>query len=235
MKFSFDDRARVLAAVILAAMFSGHASAQSLYGSLVGNLTDPSGGAIPAAHIRIVNTATQDARETTSNASGAYSFPNLNPATYIVTVTAPSFQSYQNTNVTVSIDSVVRLDATLQIGSVNEQVTVTAAAGGLQTDRREVRHEIDEQSLNNLPAPIGRNYQSELRLIPGFTVTGGGAVRGSNPSAAFTVYVNGTASQENNVRIDGATAANNFNTHLTAYIPGLEAIQTVRSEEHTSE
>src|SRR5262249_30754175 len=82
---------------------------------------------------------------------------------------------------------------------------------------------------------IGRNYQSDLRLIPGFTVTGGGAVRGSNPSAAFTVYVNGTASQENNVRIDGATAANNFNTHLTAYIPGLEAIQTVEAVTSSSD
>src|SRR5947207_9160560 len=162
------------------------APAQTLYGSLVGKLSDASGGSVAGARIRIVSASTNDSRETKSNPSGGYSFANLDAGTYSVTVNAPGFQSFQNTNVTISIDSVVRLDVTLQIGSVNEQVTVSAAAGGLQTDRSEVRHEIAEESLNNLPTPIGRNYQSELRLIPGFTVTGGGAVRGSNPSAAFT-------------------------------------------------
>ena len=70
---------------------------------------------------------------------------------------------------------------------------------------------MDERELQNLPTPVGRNYQAELRLLPGFSVTGGGAVRGSNPSAAFQMNVNGAPAELNNVRIDGATAANNFN------------------------
>lgn len=220
---------------VAGAVLPHSAAAQALYGSLVGNLADPSGGAVAGASIRIVNATTNDSRETVSNTSGGYNFTNLDAGNYTVTVSMPGFQSFQNTNVQVSIDTVVRLDVTLQIGSVNEQVTVSAAAGGLQTDRSEVRHEIGEETLNNLPTPIGRNYQSDLRLIPGFTVTGGGAVRGSNPSAAFTVFVNGAASQENNVRVDGATAANNFNTHLTAYVPGLEAIQTVEAVTSSSD
>jgi hypothetical protein len=219
----------------LIALMPQSASAQALYGSLVGNLTDPSGGVVAGARIRIVSVTTNESRETLSNSSGGYSFTNLDAGNYTVSVSMTGFQSFQNTNVAISIDSVVRLDVTLQVGSVNEQVTVSAAAGGLQTDRSEVRHEIGDEALNNLPTPIGRNYQSDLRLIPGFTVTGGGAVRGSNPSAAFTVFVNGTASQENNVRIDGATAANNFNTHLTAYVPALEAIQTVEAVTSSSD
>jgi Carboxypeptidase regulatory-like domain/TonB dependent receptor-like, beta-barrel len=231
-----DLRRALVCFVFLAGTSLPHsAAAQSLYGSLVGNLSDPSGGAVAAARVRIVSATTNDARETLSNPSGGYSFTNLDAGTYTLSVSMPGFQSYQNTSAIVSIDATVRLDVTLQIGSVNEQVTVSAAAGGLQTDRSEVRHEITDESLNNLPTPIGRNYQSDLRLLPGFTVTGGGAVRGSNPSAAFTVFVNGAASQENNVRIDGATAANNFNTHLTAYVPGLEAIQTVEAVTSSSD
>src|SRR5262245_53068778 len=211
------------------------AVAQALHGSLVGNLSDSSGGAVAGAQVRIVSATTNESKETVSNASGVYNFTNLEPGKYTVAITMAGFQSFQNTNVTISIDATVRLDVTLQIGSVNEQVTVSAAAGALQTDRSEVRHEIGDETLNDLPTPIGRNYQSDLRLLPGFTVTGGGAVRGSNPSAAFTVFVNGTAAQENNVRIDGATAANNFNTHLTAYVPGLEAIQTVEAVTSSSD
>jgi hypothetical protein len=220
---------------VLVLLLPCHARAQALYGSLVGNLTDSSGGAVGGAQIKIVRATTNESRETVSNASGGYGFNNLDAGEYTVAVSMAGFQSFQNTKVAISIDSVVRLDVTLQIGSVNEQVTVSAVTGGLQTDRSEVRHEIGEEALNNLPTPIGRNYQSDLRLIPGFTVTGGGAVRGSNPSAAFTVFVNGTASQENNVLIDGATAANNFNTHLTAYVPGLEAIQTVEAVTSSSD
>ena len=65
--------------------------------------------------------------------------------------------------------------------------------------------------------------------MPGFSVTGGGAVPSSNPAAAFVMNVNGAPAELNNVRIDGATAANDFNQALTAYVPGLEAIQTVEA------
>ena len=116
-----------------------------------------------------------------------------------------------------------------RLESVTEQVTVSATAVGLQTERSDIRYETNHRALQDLPTPVGRNYQSELRLMPGFSVTGGGAVRGSNPAAAFTMNVNGAPAELNNVRIDGATAANNFNQALTAYVPGFEAIQTVEA------
>jgi len=121
--------------------------AQALHGSLVGNLSDSSGGAVAGAQVRIVSTTTNESRETVSNSSGVYSFTNLEAGRYTVAIAMAGFQSYQATHVVISIDSVIRLDATLQIGSVNEQVTVSAVAEGLQTDRSEVRHEITEDAL----------------------------------------------------------------------------------------
>src|SRR5258707_5815624 len=99
------------------------AAAQALHGSLVGNLSDSSGGIVAGAQVRIVSATTNETRETVSNASGVYSFTNLEAGKYAFTVTMAGFQAYQATNVSISIDSVGRLEATLQVGSLHEQVT----------------------------------------------------------------------------------------------------------------
>src|SRR5258705_12107218 len=128
----------VAAFVSVVALLPHPARAQAVHGSLVGSLSDSTGGAVAGAQIRIVSATTNESRETLSNASGVYSFTNLEAGKYAVNIAMAGFQAYQATNVVISIDSVVRLDATLQIGSVNDQVTVSAAAGGLQTDKSEV-------------------------------------------------------------------------------------------------
>ena len=220
---------RLIATLIVVLLLPHYAQAQSLYGALTGNASDSSGAAVAGAKVAVVNHKTNESRETQSNADGGYSFPNLTAGEYTLSIAMHGFQSFQATNVVVSIDSVVRVDARLQLGTMSEQVTVSAAAIALQTDRSDLRFETSERELQNLPTPVGRNYQAELRTMPGFSVTGGGAVRGSNPSAAFQMNVNGAPAELNNVRIDGATAANNFNQALTAYVPGLEAIQTVEA------
>jgi hypothetical protein len=220
---------RLIATLVAVLLCPYHAPAQSLYGALTGNVSDTSGAAVAGAKVAVVNHKTNESRETQSNADGGYSFPNLTAGEYTLNIALSGFQSFQATNVIVSIDSVARVDARLQLGTMSEQVTVSAAAIALQTDRSDLRFETNERELQNLPTPVGRNYQAELRVTPGFSVTGGGAVRGSNPSAAFQMNVNGAPAELNNVRIDGATAANNFNQALTAYVPGLEAIQTVEA------
>jgi len=197
-------RFRIICLLFTAALSISHsAGAQALYGLLTENVTDSSGDAVAGAKIIAANVRTNEVRQGKSNTEGGYSFTNLSAGEYTVTVTMSGFQSFQTTGVTVSIDSVVRLNAVLQIGRINEQITVTAAAAVLQTDRADLRYETNERELNNLPTPVGRNYQAELRVIPGFSVTGGGAVRGSNPAAAFTMNVNGAPAELNNVRIDG--------------------------------
>src|SRR5436190_20154763 len=99
----------VAAFILLAAMLPHPAAAQALHGSLVGNLSDSSGGAVAGAQIRIVSATTNESRETVSNPSGVYSFTNLEAGKYSVSIAMAGFQAYQATNVVISIDSVVRL------------------------------------------------------------------------------------------------------------------------------
>lgn len=202
-------------------------SAQVLYGTLDGLVTDPSGAAVTGALVAAVNTSTGLTREILTNSSGSYSIPNLEPGTYDVRVSLPGFQSFTATGVRLAVNTAVRVDAQLQVGSVTESLTVAARTSALQTERADVRYEMDRKAFEDLPVPIGRNFQGLLRVLPGFAVSGGGAIRASNPAAAFTMNVNGTSAQVNNTRIDGASSTNNFIQSLVAYVPTLESIQTV--------
>src|ERR1035441_9865528 len=201
--------------------------AQVLFGSITGNVSDQSGGAVAGARIVVTSQAENRSISTASNSSGGYNLADLSPGDYTVEVTMSGFMSFRATNVRINADTVVRVNAPLQLGAAVESITVDATTESLQTDGADVRYEADLKSLEDLPTPVGRNYQAELALLPGFSVTGGGAVRGSNPAAAFQVNANGVAYEMNNVRIDGASAINNFNQNVTSYVPGLEAIQVV--------
>ena len=204
------------------------AAAQGLYGSVDGNVVDPSGAAIAGAAVTATNLGTNDSRRTITGTAGGYSFPNIQTGTYQIQVVATGFQTFSQTNVAVTLNSVVRVDARLEIGAVTDTVSVEANATVLQTDRSEVRHAVTATELENLPVPAGRNFQHAMRLLPGFSAPQtNGAVRASNPTEALSFNVNGTSSANNSTRIDGASSNNIFQTDYAAYIPSLEAIETV--------
>jgi len=116
---------------------------------------------------------------------------------------------------------------TLQLGAVSESVLVTAEAAQLQTDRAEVRAEITSQTFQNLPVPLGRLYQQILKTIPGFRPPTNHHPVPTNPSRALGFNVNGTSYSINNTRIDGASSISVWLPHITAFVPTLEAIETV--------
>ncbi|MGC8791816.1 MAG: TonB-dependent receptor domain-containing protein [Bryobacteraceae bacterium] len=201
--------------------------AQVLYGSIVGNVTDPSDAPVPGATVTVTDKETGFSRSATTSEVGSYSFPTLPAGTYEVRVSKSGFQTYTRSDVRVAINSIARVDVRLTVGAVTETVTVAASAAVLQTDRAEVRAEVTGQTLENLPVPPGRNYQHILATLPGFTQPRNAHSVPSNPSRSLQYEVNGTVSASNNVRLDGATQYNIWLPHITAYVPSLEAIETV--------
>ena len=133
--------------------------AQLLQGVIEGNVTDSSGAAVPGAQVTVTNEQTGLTRTSETNEVGAYSFPTVNIGTFTIRVGMEGFQTAQQTNVDVRPNAVTRVNMALTVGQVSETVTVEAAAVTLQTDRAEVRHEVTETHLKNLPVPLGRNYQ----------------------------------------------------------------------------
>ena len=215
----------VLVAVVL--LFHDRASAQLLQGTIDGNVTDTSQAAIAGVTVTATNLANNFTRETVTNSAGGYTLPTLPPGLYTITVKSSGFQTYNQTGVNVEANGVTRVDVVLNVGQVTESMTVAAQAVNLQTDRADVRTEMTTQSLNNLPVPLGRNYQLLLPvLVPGVGTPVSGGSFAANPSRAVQVVFNGVSGWGNNTRIDG-TSSTDFNGTYPMYTPALEAIETV--------
>ena len=203
------------------------AAAQVLYGSIVGNVTDETRGAVPGATVTITSNETGVSREVVSDSTGGYRFPAVQPGKYTVSVKVDGFRTFTRQDVAVTLNSVARVDVALQVGQLSESVTVSADRPILQTDRAEVRSELKAAELVNLPVSINRNYQYLFRVLPGFTPPAEAHSVPSNPSRALVFNVNGASRSSNNIRIDGVSTTNIWLPHVAAYVPALESLDTV--------
>ena len=200
---------------------------QVLYGSLVGNITDGTGSALPGATVTVTNTETGASHEAVSDGNGSYRFSTVQPGTYTMTVKLTGFRTFTRERIPVTLNSVMRVDAPLQVGQLSESVTVSADTPLLQTDRAEVRSELKARELVNLPVSLNRNYQYMFRVLPGFTPPAEAHSVPSNPSRALVFNVNGSSRSSNNIRIDGVSTTNIWLPHVAAYVPALESLETV--------
>lgn len=218
----------MLEVVFLLAMFSQSALAQGTFGSLVGNVTDPSGGSIPGANVKIILTSTNDTRAFQTDNAGAYTIATLIPGVYRVEVSKEGFRTFVAADILVNQNNVVRVDATLQVGAQAERIEVTTTATAeLQTERADIHAEIATAALLELPQP-NRTYEGLLELIPGTAPPAGQLSGGTNnPSKSMTFAFNGTGTAGGTVRIEGINAINPWNTSAQSVVPSVEAIQNV--------
>ncbi len=202
--------------------------AQTLYGSIVGNVRDASQAIVTGAKVTLTNSETQQSREAVTNEEGGYDFATVLPGTYVLNVSKEGFNASTRTGIVVVSGNTERIDVTLNVGAVTESITVSSTASALQTDRAEVSSTVTSVQLANLPMSIGRNYQTLFVTLPGF-----GGIQStynstpSNPSKALVFNVNGASFNINNTKIDGAQSINPWLPHESAYVPTLEAIETV--------
>src|SRR5579859_3810993 len=202
--------------------------AQTLFGSLVGNVRDASEAVVTGATVTLLNLETKVTRQVTTTDAGSYDFPTIPAGTYEVKITREGFNPHTQTGIEVTANNTVRVDVTLHVGTVAESVTVSGAAALLQTDRADVRSDVTTEQLDNLPMSIGRNYQTLFVTLPGF-----GGIQSSynstpsNPAKALVFNVNGVSFNINNTKIDGAQSINVWLPHESAYVPTLEAVEAV--------
>jgi hypothetical protein len=202
-------------------------SAQVLYGSIVGQLSDTSGAAVPGATVTITNRDTGLTRTAVSNDTGGYSFTNVLAGSYDVKITLQNFKESVKTGVPVSANEVSRVDAKLEIGALTDTVTVASELQLLQTDKADTHTEIKSAAITQLPLPQNRNYQSLINLVPGATPAGMQNSEVDTPGRALTTNVNGLDRNNNGTKTDGATNLNIWLPHHTMIVSPAETVDSV--------
>ncbi|MDE3181582.1 MAG: carboxypeptidase regulatory-like domain-containing protein, partial [Acidobacteriota bacterium] len=213
--------------VMIAVMWlSPAAFGQAINGGVLGTITDSSGAIVPGAKVTITNTSTNVAQMTTTNSSGYYSFPDLPPGAYKVTVAKEGFATVVRSGVNLFVNSTARVDVSLRPGEVTQTVNVQSKIPLLQTDTAQTGSQLTSLQATQLPLGTNRNFQNLLNLVPGSTGAGYNHSHFFNPQNSLNSEVNGTSSMTNNFQIEGVND-NERTGLLQVYIPPIEAIQEV--------
>jgi len=150
-------------------------------GTVAGSVTDQSNAVVAGATVTLTDTATNNSRPTTTNATGRYFFADVTPGIYNITVGKPGFATSKTESQEVKIGANLTVNLSLQVGGANVVVEVSAVGNELQTMNATVGNTITNLTIDNLPS-LGRDVSSFVELQPGVSPDGavGGAVLDQN-------------------------------------------------------
>jgi hypothetical protein len=180
---------------------------QTVTGSIYGTITDDGGAVVPGATIVAVNIATNRSTNTTSNNSGAYVFPVIDPGTYKVSASQTGFETTIQKDLIVAANQNVNASFAMKVGSVTSEITISSTSSLIDTRESQLAYTIPQQVIQDLPL-VGRSPYDLVQLTPGVTgYNGGGSQSGDNTGTQFST--NGIRNNFNSYYLDGA-----FDTEL---------------------
>ncbi|MEO7649719.1 MAG: TonB-dependent receptor, partial [Bryobacteraceae bacterium] len=187
--------------------------------TLTGLVKDATGAVVPDVKVTATNTNTNLSREATTDASGTYRIPALNPGPYRLETVAPGFKSATLSNIVLQVAQQVRVDVDLQVGDVSQSLEVTGTASLIDTESNMIGGVINESRVIRLPLN-GRNFMELTTLTAGINEGTGSAaiVNKRAPTAA------GMPHQDNNYQLDGADNKEAFFNSWNLS-PSVDAIQ----------
>lgn len=211
--------------------------AQSVRGSMAGNVTDTSGAVIVGAKVTATNTASGSVNKTVSSSAGTYRFPELPLGRYNVEVAAPGFSTQTEQGVLVTVNSTSALNVVLKAGEVSTSVTVNASAPTIQTQTSDVSGTVTERQVVDLPLALGgvgamRSPEAFVFLIPG--TTGPGSANSAN--GIFLSKIGGGQNFGAEILLDGASVVRSENgSSFDEAAPSVEAISEFKVTTSTPE
>lgn len=206
------------------------APAQNSRGTILGHLTDSSGGVVTGAKVTTRNTATGVATSFTSNSAGDYVFVNMVPGRYELTVEATGFKTEHVGGLVLEVDQTLRQDFQLTVGSVTESIEVTTDTQMVQTDNTTLGNVLDQKMVEDLPS-VGRDITNFLELSAGASNLSGGsqlawAQHGLNNNFA-EVSLNGSRPESTSFVLDGVADTDTFFGGITN-VPTQFSVQEVK-------
>ena len=204
------------------------AFAQQFRGSISGRVLDQQQAAVPGAKIHAVESETGAKFQTVTNGDGTYVLTFLPPGPYSVAAEAAGFKRYVNAQVRVTTNEREQLDITLEVGSIDQSVTVSAEASMLDTASSSTGQVINQRQLENMPI----NGRAPLVLAQlAFGVTPNSDPKFSRPfdnSGPSGFSMGGAPNQSNELLIDGSP--DTTRNLRVAYNPPPDAVQEVKVE-----
>jgi len=201
-------------------------------GTITGTITDPSGAVIAKARVMVRDEGTNAIRDAETNEDGDYTVALLPPGRYSVSVENAGFRRSVIHGVSLEVDQTVRLDFSLRVGSVTEEVNVTDTPPIVQTDTSTLGQVVNNRLVQELPLNE-RNFLSFALLVPGSQLPAQGS---ENSTEGGALSVNGAREQSNNFLLDGV---DNNDPYINQYValPSIDAIQEfkVQSSDYSAE
>src|SRR5216683_6611249 len=200
------------------------ASAQKITGLITGTVTDPSGAAVPGATVTVVNERTSATRSATTNEQGSFSFPELDPGVYTLTVNKTGFKKLTERNVELHVADVTALAVKMEMGAANETVMVEAAPFAVNTSTGDVGNIMLGEQVRELPMN-GRNFVQLTTLVPGAAVGEGFDNKNKGLFGGVDISFSGSPSTGNQWTVDGA-ANNDIGSQRTILTyPSIDGIE----------
>jgi hypothetical protein len=208
---------------VICVFLATSASAQIGAGALAGRIVDQAGAPVPGASVTLTAVATGAARTAFTSADGAYVAAGLASGRYRVRVELAGFRPLTREGVQLATGETVRLDLQLELGSLNEAVTVTADAPLLRSASSGLGHVVDNQRIVALPLN-GRGFLSLASLVPGVAMP--------PPPAAPFPRINGGRPRTNEYLFDGISVLQPEPGQV-AFFPNVDAIQEFKIESNS--
>ena len=189
---------------------------QDVNASLSGTVTDPGGAVIPGAKLTLTNEATGFQSNFVSDGAGEYSFRNLTPGKYDLTVTATGFKSTDQKGIELAVSQTARVDIKLPIGKTDETVTVIGDASLINYENQTLEGGVSPEALQDFPLVVSgapRSSVAVATMMPGVTTAGSGN--------AFNARINGGLITGDEAIVDGATTMEGYMNQS-----GMVALQT---------
>src|ERR1700676_2096906 len=204
-------------AAFLALMVMGSAAWGQATTSVRGTVVDPSGKAVAGASVLLANSELKVERTTTTGEQGEYQFLFVPPGTYKLSVTAPGFRRYEQTDLQLLVNTPATANVQLTIGGTSETVTVSSEAPAINLVDASIGNSFDEVQVKQLPLE-GRNVPDLLSLQAGVAYTGNRI--GDKDQDTRNGAVNGARSDQSNVTLDGVDVNDQSNGYaFTSVLP----------------